>query len=744
MQHFRINTLLLLVTALFAASCMNRTNNSGDNSIVIENAEMRLEIGSNAKAISLIHKQSRQECLYQGMDIPVFSLTQYRPYDNEIQLTYPAKSKTFAADTVYWKDGDLMVGFELEKHLAVIGVNVTDQYIGFKLKRIDYDCEGLRDKRRTEIDEFTLLQLPVRDRTYFGEWLNVSWDNDVAVNLLATDPYSKIDAEERKGYHILKAGMEAGVKLEGVGIALVTTSTDNLLDRIDKIEVDYNLPRGVMSRRSEAYKYSYYETRDVDLQNIDKHIAYAKKGGFRTISIHYFAFAKTLGHFLWKPEYPNGMADLQTITRKIKAEGLIPGFHIHYNKVSRDDPYVSPVPDHRLNLAKKFTLSAPLDKNSTIINVEENPLGCTLEDGRRLLKTGEEIIEYENYTTERPFQFTGCKRGMLGTKQSSFDAGLIFGLLDVDTWPKFIRIDQNSSLQDEIAEKIAQIYREAGFEWVYFDGAEDVPPPYWFNASMAQFKVYNCLEPKPLFSEGALKPHFGWHILSRGNAFDVFKPEVFKTAVQTYQMKAAALIARDFTSINFGWIIPFCPDETTIGIQPDMFEYMCSRGAAWDCPISLNGKTKMMDEHPRTNDNLEVIKKWEDARIQGFLTKDQKEELKNPAQEHILLVNESGKFELHPYRQLTEFAGGNPDVRAFIFERNNKTWVSYWHCRGEAEIALPVKPDKMQLFEELGKEIPLKDTGGDVVVPVGKRRYLAFGLSVEELTELLTKAEIRE
>ena len=735
--------LLFVITSCFV-SCKNEQNKIKTNDIIIENQDMRLVISSNGVSLSLIHKQLGEECLAKGCNLPAFTLTQYRPYDNEIQLTYPAKSKTFAADTVYWSGDDLMVGFELEKHVAVIDVKVTNQYIGFKLKRIDYDCSGFREKRRTEVDEFTLLQLPIRDRKYFGEWLNVSWDNDVAVNLLATDPYSKIDAEERKGYHILKAGMEAAVMLKGVGAALITTSTDSLLNRIDKIEIDYNLPRGVKSRRSETYKYSYYETRDLTPQNIDKHIAYAKKGGFRTICIHYFAFAKTLGHFLWKPEYTNGMADLQLIVQKIKAEGLIPGFHIHYNKVTRDDPYVSPNPDYRLNLNRKFTLSAPLDENSTVVYVDENPLGCTLEDKRRLLKIGCELIEYESYTTERPFRFTGCKRGALSTKTSSFGKGFIFGLLDVDTWSKFIRIDQNSSLQDEIAERIGQIYREAGFEWVYFDGAEDVQPPYWFNTSMSMLKVYNCLDIKPLFAEGALKPHFGWHILSRGNAFDVFKPEVFKEAIQTYQMKGAERIACDFSSINFGWVIPYCPDENTIGIQPDMVEYVCSRGAAWDCPISLNGKLKMMGGHPRINDNLEVIKRWEDARIEGFFTNEQKKELKKPEQEHILLVNESGKFELRPYRQLTEFAGGNQDFRAFIFERNHKTWVTYWHCRGEAELVLPVEPDEMQLFEKLGKEIPVKDTRGNVVVPVGKRRYMAFELSVDKVAELLAEAEIRE
>ena len=117
---------------------------------------------------------------------------------------------------------------------------------------------------------------------------------------------------------------------------------DKLLDRIDQLEKDFNLPRGVQSRRNEVYKYSYYELRDVTPQNIDEHIAYAKLGGFRAMVIYYPDFAYSTGHFPWNSKYPNGMADLQTVTRKIKEAGMIPGFHIHYNKASKNDLYVTP------------------------------------------------------------------------------------------------------------------------------------------------------------------------------------------------------------------------------------------------------------------------------------------------------------------------------------------------------------------------------------------------------------------
>ena len=735
--------ILLVLALIIGFNLLSDNVRAGEKkNIVIENIEFQLIIGSDARAVSLLHKPTGQECLQKGIRIPVFALTQYRPYDNEIFLTYPAKSKTFYADTVYRAGNDLVVGFEQEAHKATIGLTINDDYIGFTLKSMDYDISRVGIKRKTEIDEFTLLQLPIRDRENFGEWLNVCWDKDVAVNILATDTYAKIDASSNNGYHLMQAGMETTVKLMGVGAALIVTRKDKLLDRIDRLERDYKLPLGVQSRRSREYKYSYYELRDATPQNIDENIAFAKLGGFRMMVISYFDFATSMGHFPWNDKYPNGMDDLQTVTRKITEAGMIPGFHIHYNKAMRNDSYVSPVPDSRLNLVRIFTLSEAINANSTVIPIEENPENCTLENDRRFLKIGNELVTYEQYTTTPPYQFSGCKRGALSTKISEFEKGFKFGLLDVDTWPIFVRFDQYTSIQQEVAERLGKICSDAGFRFIYFDGAEDVNLPYWYTVSKSQQTVYNCLKPSPLLSEGAIKSHFGWHILSRGNAFDVFLPEDFKQAIGKYQASEAKYIAKDFTSINFGWIGYKAPDSTTIGMQPDMFEYVCSRGAAWDCPISMLGMLPQLKAHPRTSDNLEVIRRWEEARIINFFSPEQKKAMQNLKQEHILLVNNKGGFEWHPYQQIKAVAKGNSNVRAFIFERSGKINVVYWHTSGKGKLKLKVNSTNVHLFKELGNEIPVEKDNEGITIPLGDRLYLEFDLPREAVITIFNNAKV--
>jgi len=695
------------------------------DSVVLENAEMRLDISSRGKARSLIHKASGQECLVPDADVPMFTLTQDRPYDNELQLAYPAEVTEFSAIEVRRVGDHLVVEFDRVGYSASVAVKITDAYIGFRLEKLAYHgYTSLRSKRKTPIDEALFVQLPVRTRKNVGDWLNVMWDEDVAVNLLATDPYARIRAKERKGYYLFQAGADNDVQLESVGAALITTATPHLLDRIARVEEDYELPQGVKSRRSPQYGYSYYEASTITPQDAARHIGYAKQSGLRAMDVYYLAFASSAGHFPWRPEYPRGMDDLKAVVARIKAAGILPGIHIHYNKTHKQDAYVTPQPDPRLNLVESFTLSESIDAIATTIPIEENPRLCTLDDERRILKIQNELVMYERYSATPPYRFENCKRGALGTQPSPHEMGCRAGLLDVDTWPVFVRFTQNTTIQDEVAERLNSIYEQAGFQFVYYDGAEDVPPPYWHTVSRAQWIVNQKLKPEPLFAEGACRSHFSWHILTRGNAFDVFRPEVVKAATRAYPAAEIVRAEKDFTRINFGWIGYWAPGKDTIGTQPDMLEYVTSRAAAWECPIALQSDLQAMDAHPRTPDNLEVIRRWEDVRAQKWLTKQQKEALRDLDQEHILLVDEKGQFVLAPCAQIEKVAGADQPGRAFLFEHKGSTWITYWHTSGEATLQVALPATQMTLMKDLGKPLPVKKAGKKTELPIGERRFV--------------------
>lgn len=698
------------------------------DSIVLENAEMRLEISPKGTARSLVHKASGQECLARDVDVPMFTLTQDRPYDNELQLAYPAEVTEFSAAEVRYEQNKLLVEFDRVGYSASVAVKITNEYIAFYLEKFTYHgYTALRSKRKTPIDEALFVQLPVRTRKNLGEWLNVIWDEEVAVNLLATDPFARVRSKARQGHHLFQAGTDNGVRLEGVGAALITTSKEQLLDRIERVEEDYGLPLGVRSRRAPEYSYSYYEASTITPKDAERHVRYAMQCGLRAMDLYYLSFAGSAGHFPWRPEYPRGMEDLKAVVAEIKSADILPGIHIHYNKAHKQDAYVTPQPDPRLNLVENFTLSESIDAGTGTIVVEEDPRLCTLDDQRRILKVDNELVSYESYTAEAPYRFEKCKRGALGTPAVPHQVGTRAGVLDVDTWPVFVRFSQNTTIQEEVGDRLRDIYEQAGFQFVYYDGAEDVPPPYWYTVARAQWIVHQKLKPKPLFAEGACKSHFSWHILTRGNAFDVFKPEVIKEATRAYPAAEIARAEKDFTRINFGWVGYWAPGKDTIGTQPDMLEYVTSRAAAWDCPIALQSDLEAMDAHPRTPDNLEVIRRWEELRAKNWLTQEQKTSLKNLDQEHLLLLDENGQFVLVPSVQIERVAGSNAPGRAFLFDYQGSAWAAYWHTSGQARLRVPLPTKQITLMREFGKPLPIKSSGVQTELPIGERRFVRLG-----------------
>ncbi len=706
--------------------------------IVIENKNFCLTLRDDCIVESLIYKDKNIECIAKGNECALFSLTEERPYNNEIKLAHPNKKTTFEANSVRLEDGKLIVGFELVTFKARIAVREEDDYITFRLEEFDIKYEDFAYLTMTPppVCRFRLIQLPIADRENFGEWLNVSWDKDVAINVLATSPYADIDSKKGKGYSVMSADAVAGIKLKGCEAALIVTSSDELLNAIENIENDYDLPKGVASRRHEKINASEYWASDVTPVNVDKHIEYAKKGGYKMMLLYYSCLYKcvdgylTCGDYDFRDEYPNGIDDLRAMLDKIKAAGITPGFHFLHTHIGMNSRYVTPTADHRLNLTRYFTLSKPIGMDDTEIYVEQNPEGSVMHPKCRMLKFDGEIIYYDSFTTEYPYCFKGCIRGHLNTNVAAHNVGTIGGILDVSEFgATSIYLDQNSGLQDEVADKLAEAYN-AGFEFVYFDGSEGTNPPFGFHIPNAQYRVYDKLDKKPIYCEGAAKAHFSWHMLSGGNAFDVFPMNIFKEKIAQFPAEEAPRMACDFTRLNFGWW------SFDLDTMPDHYEYGTSRAAAWDCPTAMQCDMVNFDKNPRTDDVLEVMRRWEEMREKHLLTDEMKNELKNTAQEHILIINEDNEYELCAYDRIEDTVEG---LSAFVFERENRNYVVCWHTSGEGMLKLAVN-DAVYENEPGHEKIAFERCDDGIVIPVAGRRYLSSALSKAELVEAFKNA----
>jgi hypothetical protein len=220
-------------------------------------------------------------------------------------------------------------------------------------------------------------------------------------------------------------------------------------------------------------------------------------------------------------------------------------------------------------------------------------------------------------------------------------------------------------------------------------------------------------------------------MLTGGNAFDVFRPERLKEETIRHPFREAPRMRDNFTRLNFGWLGYWLPDDKTVGTQPDQLEFVTSKAAAWDCPVSIHADPAKLARHPRTPDNFEVFRRWEEVRARNWLTEEQKRMLRDADREFILLLDERDEFELVPCDRVARVAGGSREVIAYTFERNGASYAVYWHISGNGRLELPLATKDLAVMEGLGGKI--EAGGGErpntTVVPVGKRRYLKTSLS---------------
>ena len=278
-------------------SCSGRQDSAG--SIVLETESFTLTVGEDAVVRSLKVKKTNEEMLVKGTDIPLFSVTQVRPFNNEIKLEHPNTRTTYKANSLIWDGEKLTVGFDTAPYEAVVKVDEGPGYLRFTLE--DFICEP-EDYGGLALDvppvaEFRILQLPVRERKNFGEWLNCMWDDASAVGVVGCDPWSQIWHEDRNGGRILTADLFSGKKLRGGSAAIIAADgREPFLEAMDRFEVDLGLPRGVQSRRSPMLNRSIYWTSDATPLSIDKHIAIARQAGLKMMLFYYTCFVKSSGY----------------------------------------------------------------------------------------------------------------------------------------------------------------------------------------------------------------------------------------------------------------------------------------------------------------------------------------------------------------------------------------------------------------------------------------------------------------
>ena len=714
------------------------------NTLVFENTALRLTVGEDAIVKSLVFKKTGEELLDPAAHLSLFTVTQPRPFNNENKLIYMNSETTYEANAIT-REGDLLtVGFDIAPYRALVRLTITEDYLAFTLEGFDvqpHDFGGLA-MDLPPVSAFCLCRLALRERENYGHWLNVSFGGGVAVNLLAACPETLVHAEldgERRTMHAVAT---RGLPLLGAKAALIVSEPDDLLDRVDAVERDFDLPRGVQSRRDPRTHGSIYWTNTCTPETVDTHIELCRAAGFPLMVLYYPCFYKSngyrlLGDYDLRDEYPNGIADVCAMLDKIRAAGITPGLHVLPTHIGLKSHYVTPVADRRLRIKQDFTLARPLGEEDDVVYVEECPIEAPKNQHVRVLRFGGELIGYESFVCEWPYRFVGCHRGHFDTNVTAHPLGERGGVLDISEYgAQSTYVDQRTSLQDEVNEKILALYNGAGFRFMYFDGAEGTNEPYGYYVSLAQYKMYRGMQEPPIFCTGAAKTHFGWHMLGGGNAFDIFRTHIFKEKIDEFPVKAAALFQKDFSIVNFGWWA-FYED-----MRPDVYEYGMSRAIAWECPVTMQGiSLAILQKNPRYRDVLLAVRLWNEAEAAGAISDALKQSIRKEGGEYIMLTTEAGGYEALRCEPLA--IPHAPELYAYVFERGGRTYASLIRMGADAELTLK-KPDFALSYVTMpgSPEIGIRDLGESVGIPVGDRRMLSAAAPREAFTAWLAEGKL--
>ena len=460
----------------------------------------------------------------------------------------------------------------------------------------------------------------------------------------------------------------------GSKIALFGCSTDKVLDYIEQIELNENLPHPELNgtwikkapEAAQAYIiYPFNET------NIDEAIAFTKRTGLKYL-YHGGPF-ETWGKFKLNPkEFPNGLDGLKKCVDRAAESGIKLGFHTLSNFITPNDPYVTTVPDKRLAKVGSSILSDELNALQTEIIIENPDFFNQMKNNSlHAVMLGDELIRYESVSDQAPWKLLNCERGAWNTVASTHAKGDTISKLMDHGYKVFL---SDTELTKEIARNIADIFNYTGTNQVSFDGLEGA----WstglgqYGLSLMMKEWYDHLKPEHRnnINDASMTTHYNWHIFTRMNWGEPWYAG-FRESQMNYRLMNQDFYRRNLIPCMLGW---FKFDANT---SIEDIEWLLARSAAFDAGYTLVTNKENVAQNGQSDYIIKAIREWENARLRGAFPKELKKEMEHIANEYTLTEVTPDSWNLFPYslqrfkHANVERQPGEPVVSSWKFNNLN-------------------------------------------------------------------------
>lgn len=669
-----------------------------------------------------------------------------------------------ACDSASFNDNRLTLGFGKTDTKLVYEITSASDWLVFKLIEIT-------GKRPTHM---MMLQVPVNITTHVGRRLNAACDDKTAVCLSAANFQPDCSAGKGK-YAVLRAANQdsPGPKLEGAAVALMVCPTPKFKSVLRKASHEFNLlinedANGVPVKDTELPRGSYWFLNATEA-DADKVVDYCKRTGFKQVMLGSGSWCQKVGHYLFNEKnFPRKEESLKAFVDKLHANDINVGMHCFASKISKTDPYVTPVPDRRFWVDKRSALTGDITAEQTEIKGADltqwpgSPV-CkqkiwegSIEKHREVI-IDDEIVQYQSIGPEDKWDtFMGCKRGAWGTKAAAHKNETELRHWGVDGCINGYIVDQETGLLDEATTRLAEVFNYCGFDMVYFDGGEDVDKTR-FNYYVANFQKVTMrkFKKRPIIHMGTIMTHLNWHSFARSSTVDTYLNTLHGAissgcpvdkwpTVRDHINKSVDYmmsVAEDMMPGELGWFGIWPKQKNTDGLQIDEIEYLMCKSLGYNVPISLETGFSQMEQHPLTPGLLDIVKVYEEMRMKGGVDEATLAKLREKNKDFVFVQRDDGKGEFVAVETLAQVAGGN-DLRAEVGSYGQGSVATLWHYIREAQVVIPLPSSKVKVVDLWGKPVKTQSEDGKITLTVGGQRLaLIADVPVEQLKQAMQNAQ---
>ena len=620
--------------------------------------------------------------------------------------------------------------------------------------------------------EMVTLRLPVTVNEHVGPVLNIGWDDEVAVCLMAGNMQVRCRAGGDEDPTLTATTQDApGPALEGAAVALIACPTERFKGIARAVSHACGLPTnedasGTPVKDTDLVRGSYWFI-TVTPDNQDEIIQYCHLAGIGQVMMNSASWCKTVGHYTFKDYLPNGRDDLKAVVGRFHDNGILVGMHCFVSKVSKTDAYVTPVPDRRFWVDRQDVLAEDISASATEIRVAGDlrewagsPVtsqkyweGGVTKHQECII--GDEIIKYDAIGPEGAWNtFLGCERGAWGTSAAAHSAGDDARHYGVDGCINGYIIDQETDLMDEVADRIAGIFDYCGFDMVYFDGGEDVDRRRFnYYSSNFQHQAMKRFSKRPIIHMGTVLTHRLWHSFARSGTVDTYLNTLHGAIIGGREIdewptvrdhidrsvRRNLSLAEDMMPAELGWFGIWPAGENTDGLQLDEFEYLLCKSLALDAPISLQTSIGSMQAHPLTPGLLAMFRRYEQLRMDRALSAQLTAPLGEIGRDFVMLQDGGDvRFaEVTPVEQV----GGTHDVRAMVGAIEGGSVATLWHFRGRrGTITLDLPREALTLTDFAGgTQAAFITADGRPLIQFaeGRNTLLCKGIAPDQLRQAL-------